>query len=388
MATHSDILLCDPCQTSHASKPAIQYCLDCDELLCEICADCHMRFKSTKGHKLVSCEEKYRYEGARLLSKSLMCPRHSEKPIEVRCEDHKELCCLTCASIVHRKCNTILEVKNLGRSLKSKNETKSLHKHIINTKACIEEILRRNDNAYKVLESSVDEVPKILQGIQTSLAKLYEALEKDIMKKVAEYRVEVCETTIARKEVWDSNLLDTEGLSKMLDTVLNIGSESQTYIAYETIMAKLEKMKEQIELIDKSGEIKEQVLHLELKNELKNFLKPKHILSCVDLKLNEGVWCNYPKVSRFLTEDISANEANMTSDFLCEELDSSRVSGRNAKQSVEKDAMHDAIRDSDHDSDTDSINYFKQNTKCERKTNERYNKREKTKMKYARNYRH
>ena len=258
MATHSDALLCAPCETSRDSKPAIQYCLDCDETLCEICTDCHMKFKSTKGHKLVSCEEKDQYEGARMLSKSLMCHRHSDKLIEVRCEEHKDMCCLTCATIIHRKCNTIVEVKTLGSGFKSKKETKSIQTRIINTKACIEEILKRNDNAFKVLESSVDTVPKTLQNIQTSFAKLYEALEKDIMKKVAERRVEVCETTIARKEVWDRHLLDAKGLSKMFDTVLNFGSDSQVYIAVETITAKLEKLKQQIDLIDKSGDIKEQ----------------------------------------------------------------------------------------------------------------------------------
>lgn len=387
MATHENALLCSPCETSGGSKRAIKYCLDCDETLCEMCADCHMKFKSTKGHKLVSCKEKDEYEGARMLSKSLMCPKHSDKLIEVRCEEHKDMCCLTCATIVHRKCNTIVEVKNLGSGSKSKKETQCLQKRILNTKTCIEEILKQNDSANKALETSVDSIPETLQDIQTSLAKLYEALKKHIRTKVEECRAEVCGITNARKGVWGSRLQDIEDLSKMFNTVLNIGSEPQVYIAVETITAQLEKMKEQIELIDKNSDIKEQVVSLEIKNELKNFLKVEDILSCVELKISNRAWCQYPKVARFLKEDVSANEANITSDFFNEEfyprLD--EVDGK-LPGSTKPSAILDL---SDEDSDTDSASLYGQNTKYERKKGEKGHKKEKTaKMRNAKSYRH
>ena len=398
MATHSDALLCTPCESSGENKPANQYCLDCDETLCEICADCHMKIKSTKGHKLVSCEEKDEYAGAWMLSKSLMCPRHSDKLIEVRCEEHKEMCCITCATIIHRKCNTVVEVKTLGSGLKSEKETQYLQKRIIDTKACIEEILKRNNSAFKALETSADTIPETLQDIHTSLAKLFEALEKHIMKKVEECRAEVCGITNARKEVWDSRLKDTEDLSKMFDTVLGIGSEPQVYVAVETITAKLEKMKEQIELIDKSDDIKEQVVSLEIKNELKNFLKAEDILSCADLKLSKRPWCHYPNVARLLTENVSANESNITSDLFNDddfypglgEADD-KLPGSRIKQNTVKEAKSSAILYpiSDDDSDTDSASLYEQNTKYERKKAEKGNKKEKTaKMRNVKSYRH
>ena len=316
MATQSDTLLCSPCETSH--RPAIQYCLDCDELLCEVCTDCHKKFKSTKDHNLVRCEERDDYEGARLLSKSLLCPRHSDKFIEVRCAEHNDLCCITCATIIHRKCNTIEEVKNLGGGLKSEKETKIIQKRITATKDCIEEILERNNNVYQALETSADAVPETLQDIQNSLAKLYEAIQKHIMEKVKGGREDVRGITDARQEVWGSRLKDTNDLAKMFDTVLNIGSESQVFIAVETIKSKLEQIKEHIEAVDKSRDIKEQVFNLQVKNELKNFLRAD-VDSCVELDLSERAWCHYPQVSRLL-KDVSDKEENKTSDFLNEEL--------------------------------------------------------------------
>ena len=395
MATNSEDLLCGPCESSRESKPAIRFCLDCDETLCETCADCHMKFKSTKGHKLVSCDEKGDYEGARMLSKSLMCPRHSDKIIEVRCEEHKDLCCFTCATIIHRKCNSITEVVSLGTGLKSTKQTNLLRKRIEHTKACIEEILKRNDGALKALESSVDNISETLKDIQASLARLYEALEQHIMKKVEECRTEVSGKTSARKDVWDGRLIDTKNLLKMFDTVLDVGSESQVYIAFETITAKLEEMKEQIEVIDGSGGIKEQVLDLEIKQELQTFLKADKVLSYVELKLSHGVWSQVPRIADCLTEDDSLNEANITSDFFRDELDSGQYDASDehpggyseSKISIKEEAKSAEIWNSSEDSDTDSAILYKQKTKYGRQKRGKIREK-KAKMKNAKNYRH
>ena len=111
--------------------------------------------------------------------------------------------------------------------------------------------------------------------------------------------------------------------------------------------------------------------------------------------MSERVWCHYPKVARFLTEDVPANETNIASDFLREELDSSLVnanskpSGHHSKQKAVKDAKSGLIWDSDEDSDTDSASLYKQHTKYERRTSERSHKKEKSaKLKNAKNYRH
>ena len=45
--------VCNACETDAVIRPAIKYCLDCNQAICKNCVDCHRRIKQIKDHKLV-----------------------------------------------------------------------------------------------------------------------------------------------------------------------------------------------------------------------------------------------------------------------------------------------------------------------------------------------
>lgn len=44
--------LCDPCKYDGDSKPAVGFCVDCDDFLCDTCYKYHCTPKQTRNHKL------------------------------------------------------------------------------------------------------------------------------------------------------------------------------------------------------------------------------------------------------------------------------------------------------------------------------------------------
>lgn len=390
--SHSDSeLLCTPCESSRRSEPAVHFCMDCDELLCQTCTDCHMKFKLTKSHRLRRCEKSEDISGARMLATALMCPRHSDKVIEVRCEEHDDLCCLTCATLVHRDCKSLKEVKNLAPGSKKDKLVKQLRKRIENTKGCIKNILQQNDNVAEEFESSASKVSDTLKEIEASLIRLYKSIEEYIQTKIDKCKNEFKQDTCARREAWKSRLQNTEDMLKLLETALEIGTDSQLYVTIKTISARLEEIKQCTESVDESNILKQKSLNLEMKRGFQTLIKTENVRTCVRLNLIEGDG-QVPGIANYLIDDDYVCEANMSSDFLQGEQDSDRnqsrpeaIGGRFGKLLTLTEEVTEAaeITLGSTESDSDDVFSKKQKSKYRLKKERKLKKKEmRSKWKY------
>ena len=52
---------CEPCDGQGRPSAAVSYCKDCDESLCQTCADQHKALKATKNHVLGPISERMVY---------------------------------------------------------------------------------------------------------------------------------------------------------------------------------------------------------------------------------------------------------------------------------------------------------------------------------------
>ena len=44
--------LCEACEVFREYRPAVKFCLDCIQPICQLCVDSHRRIKLIQGHKL------------------------------------------------------------------------------------------------------------------------------------------------------------------------------------------------------------------------------------------------------------------------------------------------------------------------------------------------
>ena len=310
--TDKELGVCSPCNSTGESQPAVRYCIDCDELLCKTCVDCHMKFKPTKHHILVHCHQDDKFKGAKLLSSLLVCSNHKDRPAEVKCEVHNTLCCLTCATIIHRNCQSVSEIRELADGCKAKQQTDSLFIRIEGVGACLQEIASANDTRLKEFKASCDYIPQTLEQIKADLMKLYDRIEVYVVDKIKE--LDESFITEISKENWNNKLAANADLMTMLNTILEVGTNSQAYVTIHKIKEKVEEQEKG--LSDQGCFAMGQRLQLNVIEKLERILNSESVQSLVDI---ERVQTQHqlPKTSVFSKRSIQ-EEANSTSDSLQE----------------------------------------------------------------------
>ena len=310
--TDKELGVCSPCNSTGESQPAARYCIDCDELLCKTCVDCHMKFKPTKHHILVHCHKDDKFKGAKLLSSLLVCPNHKDRPAEVKCEIHNTLCCLTCATIIHRNCQAVSEIRELAAGCKAKQQTDTLFIRIEGVRASLEEIASANDTRIREFKASCDEIPQTLEQIKADLMKLYDRIEVYVVDKIKE--LDESFITEISKENWNNKLAANADLMTMLNTILEVGTNSQAYVTIHKIKEKVEEQEK--DLSDQGCFAMGQRLQLNVIEKLERILNSESVQSLVDI---ERVQTQHqlPKTSVFSKRSIP-EETNSTSDSLQE----------------------------------------------------------------------
>ena len=275
-----------------------------------------MKFKSTKFHRLVPCDKEDSFKGAQLLSSYLICPSHSDRAVEVKCDEHNTLCCLTCATITHRNCQSVSEIRQLATGCKTNGRAESLRTRIEEISSCIEEVISASDSCHKEFDHSVTEIPRALEQIKASLMEVYDRTESYVLDKVKDFELTESETTKNCREKWASKLSTNGDLLKMLDAILEVGTDSQAYVTMHRIMEILGEYEQA--LADQGSHISGQNLQLNITQKLHNILTPETLQSLVNI---EAVQTQYqlPKTSAY-SETTVQDEVKSTSDSLQEKV--------------------------------------------------------------------
>ncbi|XP_038052741.1 tripartite motif-containing protein 45-like [Patiria miniata] len=86
-------------------KEVIWRCLDCSDNFCQECRKAHGRFKSTKGHQIISLgdwQESKMPPAEHIKPITRMCTTHTDHPLCLYCDTCDTLICSMCAAFDHR----------------------------------------------------------------------------------------------------------------------------------------------------------------------------------------------------------------------------------------------------------------------------------------------
>lgn len=97
--------MCSPCHYSGAVKEATHFCEDCKERLCQGCTDSHKGLRMSRNHKLVVLKSVMPQSGTAC---NIFCSCSMNLEVTVYCEDHADVICLSCKTLTHGKCKTVL----------------------------------------------------------------------------------------------------------------------------------------------------------------------------------------------------------------------------------------------------------------------------------------
>ena len=239
METGSDAvkdISCAACKADGDNKPAVKYCLDCSQPICQQCVDSHRRIKQIQNHKLLDQFNQEALKLVHFLSTSLNCPKHPDKTIELECKDHDVMCCLTCATVEHRSCRQVLEVASQVANADMASATQTLNKRL--TAACehIEEIIKWLKKGYEDIQSQIDvTIPQQLQKLRQNINEALSKLEKRVLAATKKEGRQESENVTAEIGRWKSHLDNIKAACNLLKTVQQYGSDFHQFIAVKSV---------------------------------------------------------------------------------------------------------------------------------------------------------
>ena len=240
-------ILCAACKADGDNKPAIKYCLDCSQQICQQCVDSHRRIKQIQNHKLLDNTNEESLKLSQFLSSNLKCPKHPDKTIELECKEHDVMCCLTCAIVEHRRCKQVLEVASQAANADMASATQTLNKRLTDASQHIEEIIKRHKKGYEDIRSQIDDaIPQQLQTLRQDINEALSKLERRVLAATEkEGRKEIGNIT-AEFGRWRSHLDSIKAACKLLKTVQQYGSDLHLFIAVNSVQKTMANIENEI----------------------------------------------------------------------------------------------------------------------------------------------
>ena len=228
--------LCAACAVDGDCRPAVKFCLDCSQPICQTCVDSHRKIKQIKTHKIVEKTEDA-VKVAETLSSCLACPNHANKTTKFLCVDHDEFCCSTCATVNHRGCNEVQEVATFANA---SPDIRNSVKHLADAKSYIERLLLFHQKSAKKIQLQASQtIPKQIQEMKACVMKTFDELEKLLLRepgKAADVKVSECKFEISKLQ---SHLQTVNHSTYLLSVAQEKGTDVHKYIAANNVEEKL-----------------------------------------------------------------------------------------------------------------------------------------------------
>lgn len=88
--------VCSSAKTGSQQALAAKYCVDCDEKLCQTCAELHGNYKMSRSHQQISLDELASQEHERTESSFAACDKHKHEQVKIQCMDCQVTVCPLC----------------------------------------------------------------------------------------------------------------------------------------------------------------------------------------------------------------------------------------------------------------------------------------------------
>ncbi|CAC5365974.1 unnamed protein product [Mytilus coruscus] len=238
--TGSSLGNCNTCYNRNVENAAYEWCINCQELYCSICASIHRATTCSAKHTIISVNSTSKHFPPNINLKT-ECKKHS-KNLDFYCNIHKRIICIDCVRLNHYKCVDIVSIEKASINIKSSF-------WFVNT-----------DTVVRKLELDIDHV---LSGL------LYDERNRKITKPDLESKIlntfqkslSMEQAEVEVKPLTDL-LFDYELSENACIQLTEIRNKSQTFIAIH----KLTKDNNEVEKIFKEtvDKLQEHNLHLEL----------------------------------------------------------------------------------------------------------------------------
>ena len=236
------------CSSCERGLPAITWCTECENSLCEQCNDAHQTMKAFKSHQTVVVEEFVKNPRLVLSTpeKPEACKSHSKKALDLYCK--------TCSSLICRDCTLKDHPRETHDFDFIDDVVDKEREKIKQATAPLKQLLERVRNEIKRIEESETEIDieseanrRKIRGVYGEVYKLLKQKEEEALEKVNTIKISLKKTLAMQKEkvkFMESQLVSCTEFS---DDVISTNRRRQLLTYKNSIIDRVEDLTKQVE---------------------------------------------------------------------------------------------------------------------------------------------
>ncbi|KAL3887965.1 hypothetical protein ACJMK2_000350 [Sinanodonta woodiana] len=239
---------CDSCHSAGNIRSAQDFCVECEEGMCEICSEVHRNQKMSRNHVIFSMEEfTSNPQNVMRLAKGFSCSEHDGEAIVFYCKNHESACCSKCCILSHRNCVSVSDMnKELPRLLQETNPD-SIIEQMKNIESHLKSFTEVNESSISLLESQVNDLINQIRDLRKKINGVLDELEQNV--KMEGHRI--CKEETIRKQEENhhcqSLINSVRNSHSLLETVKKLGTETQVFLMTEKMKSQLTSYMDQID---------------------------------------------------------------------------------------------------------------------------------------------
>nr|XP_022297355.1 E3 ubiquitin/ISG15 ligase TRIM25-like [Crassostrea virginica] len=204
----SNSKLCGACKTEDEETPGVSYCFECKEALCDACTKYHRKIAPSRSHSVCPLNKAMDAEYLQPIMYKT-CQEHTDRPVELVCNDHEQLCCTLCVGTNHRKCKSVDTLDVAAGKIKDSGMIQSLEE---NMKEYEQKLLRAKHS----MEENMDKLDEEADLLTKEMEKMEEDLIAHVRKAKSEALEKLGEATKTSKEKMN---ISTENIDDQIQCI-------------------------------------------------------------------------------------------------------------------------------------------------------------------------
>ncbi|KAJ8311635.1 hypothetical protein KUTeg_010990 [Tegillarca granosa] len=237
------VKLCDPCKAID-DAPAVSWCVDCNEAMCQNCTSVHKRQKMSRDHVLKNIDE---MQTIPVVTSLQMCENHKGKTVEAFCSDHNQPCCATCVAIHHRKCDHVTTLEEAARGILKSKDLSELLQRLKDTSTINQTLINDKRENIKALEDQKARIEKELQNARQRVIENFDKQHSTFMKKFSQkHNTKIEEMTDSIKEIENRDKA-IQNCTNLIEVSMTRSSETHVFLEMKKV---IEKEEEQIKVLE------------------------------------------------------------------------------------------------------------------------------------------
>ena len=236
------------CSNREDDSPAVTWCVECENSLCQYCNDAHQMIKALKSHKIVPIEDFVKNPKLILSTpeKPEACNTHSKQALDLYCK--------TCSSLICRDCTLKDHPRETHDFDFIDDVVDEEREKIKQATAPLKQLLEQVRNGIKRIEESNKEIDtesesnrRKIRGVYGEVYKLLKQQEEEALEKVNTIKTSLKKTLAMQKE--NAKLMESQLVScvEFSNDAISTNRTRQLLTYKNSIIDRVEDLTKQVE---------------------------------------------------------------------------------------------------------------------------------------------